>query len=70
MIGKRFAFTACRAHSCDEKGATVLEPDAGRLVALAHLHSACGKPHSSADCYAHETLTIFVRNPKGAGGDR
>jgi hypothetical protein len=63
MIGERFRFTACRAHSCDEKGAAVLEPD-GRLVALAILHSSCGEPHPSNDCYAHVTLTLFVRNPK------
>jgi hypothetical protein len=64
-IGSRFRFTACRAHSCDEKGAAVLEPD-GRLVALAILHSACGAPHAANDCFAHETLDIFARSPVGA----
>jgi hypothetical protein len=63
MIGARYRFTACRAHSCDEKGAAVLEPD-GRLVALAILHSACATPHHADDCFAHLTLTVFVRSPK------
>jgi hypothetical protein len=62
-IGGRFRFTACRAHSCEEKGAAVLEPD-GRLVALAILHAGCGARHSANDCFAHQTLNIFVRDPK------
>jgi hypothetical protein len=60
-IGLRYRFTACRARSCEDKGAAVLEPD-GRLVALAILHSACGVPHATNDCFAHETLNIFVRS--------
>ncbi len=64
-IGNRFRFTACRAHSCAEKGAAVLEPD-GRIVALAILHSACGAQPAANDCFAHETLDIFARSPVGA----
>lgn len=65
-IGDRRRFAACPAHSCDEKGAAVLERD-GRLVGLAILHSACADAHRSNDCFAHETLTVFVRSPADPG---
>jgi len=61
-IGALYRFTACRAHSCEEKGAAVLAPD-GRVVALGILHSNCGAPRPSSDCSRHETLTLFVRDP-------
>jgi hypothetical protein len=62
-IGARYRFTACRLHSCTEKGAAVLEPD-GRLVAAAILHSECALPNAGPQCFAKETLTVFVRNPR------
>lgn len=59
-IGDLWRFTACRAHSCPEKGAAVLEPD-GRLIAVAILHSPCAEPNRPTDCSSHLTLSIFIR---------
>lgn len=61
-IGARYRFTACRHHSCDEKGAAVLEPD-GRVVATAILHTRCLEPKPPGGCSDHAVLTLFVRNP-------
>ncbi len=60
-IGPYWRFTACRAHSCGEKGAVVLLPS-GAIVAVGILHSRCALPQPGADCFAHDTLTLFVRN--------
>jgi hypothetical protein len=57
-IGDLWRFTACRAHSCSEKGAAVLKPD-GEFVAVAILHSPCGEPDRRIDCASHWTLSIF-----------
>lgn len=65
-IGSLYRFTACRAHSCTEKGAAVLEPN-GRVVALGILHGACALQHPSQDCFAHNTLTLFVRSGEEHG---
>ncbi len=58
-IENLYRFTACRDQSCPEKGAVVMRPD-GRLVATAILHTNCMLPKSSEDCFAHDTLTMFV----------
>jgi len=60
--GELFRFTACREHSCDEKGAAVLEPG-GRLVALGILQAACEARAPAPDCYAHFATALFVREP-------
>ena len=60
-IGPYWRFTACRAHSCGEKGAVVLLPS-GAIVAVGILHSRCALPQPGTDCFAHDTLTLFVRN--------
>jgi hypothetical protein len=65
-IGGLYQFTACRAHSCEEKGAAVLQAN-GRVVALGVLHTACGLPHHANDCFAHFTLTLFVRTGQEHG---
>jgi hypothetical protein len=61
-IGNRFRFTSCEAHNCGEKGAVILEPD-GQLLAFAILHSNCAESHGPSDCFAHMTLTVFIRDP-------
>jgi hypothetical protein len=61
-IGDLWLFTACRAHSCQEKGAAVLEPKGG-IIALAILHSACTwRRGEGDDCVSHDVLTTFVRS--------
>ena len=61
-IGALYRFTACRAHSCDEKGVAVLDAD-GRIDALGILHTACAHRHPANDCFAHVTLNLFMRRP-------
>jgi hypothetical protein len=63
-IGALYRFTACWAQECEDKGAAVLEPD-GQIVALGILHSDCIAAGASSDCFAHDTLTVFVRNRAG-----
>ena len=60
-IGPYWRFTACRAHSCGEKGAVVLLPD-GKIVAIGILYSRCESSQPGPACYAHDTLTLFVRD--------
>lgn len=60
-IGRFWRFTACRAHSCSEKGAAVIAPN-GEIEALAILHSDCAEVTRPTDCFAHDTLTIFTRS--------
>lgn len=60
-IGPYWRFTACRAHSCTEKGALVLNP-AGTIVAIAVLHGACALSRPGNDCFAHDTLTLYTRH--------
>lgn len=61
-IGDLYRFTACRAHSCPEKGVAVLRPDGG-IVALGILHSDCAELRHANGCYARNTLTVFVPRP-------
>ncbi len=49
-------FSACRAHSCDEKGSVILTSK-GQIKALGILHFAC-----SRRCSHDYTLTILVRD--------
>ncbi len=58
-IGELYRFTACRAHSCPEKGAAVLDP-AGTIVALAILYSPCATA-DTRDCNRREDLVVFMR---------
>ena len=56
-------FTACRAHSCPEKGALVVTP-AGQIRAAALLHYFC----TPAGCAGNARLALFYRDPKEADG--
>lgn len=47
--GRYYRFTACRAHSCDEKGAAVLTSK-GDIAPLAVLHMACALPDHGDHC--------------------
>ena len=58
-IGNLYRFTACRAHSCPEKGAAVLDP-AGKIVALAILYSPCATA-DTRDCNRRDDLVVFMR---------
>ncbi|HXH14545.1 MAG TPA: hypothetical protein VNJ10_00260 [Sphingomonas sp.] len=58
-IGELYRFTACRAHSCPEKGAAVLDT-AGRIVALAILYSPCATA-DMRDCNRRDDLVVFMR---------
>ncbi|KQS49330.1 MULTISPECIES: hypothetical protein [unclassified Sphingomonas] len=58
-IGELYRFTACRAHSCPEKGATVLDPS-GKIVALAILYTPCATT-DARDCNRRDDLVVFMR---------
>lgn len=59
----RYIFSACRAHSCDEKGAVVLTPT-GQIEALAMIWYPCaGKWRSQSSCADRPRLTILARQP-------
>ena len=58
-IGSLYRFTACRAHSCPEKGAAVLDT-AGKIVALAILYSPCATA-DMRDCNRRDDLIVFMR---------
>lgn len=60
-----YRFSACRQHSCPEKGAVLLEPS-GKIVATAILHSRIfdqPKPEVSLEL---DALSIYVRDPPTA----
>jgi len=59
-IGPFHRFTACRAHSCPEKGALVLT-EAGEPVAVAILHSPCPAAAPPPRCSAINLLRIYTR---------
>lgn len=62
----RFLFTACREHSCDEKGAAVLRKD-GQIDALAIVWYPCTRRYGDADgCANQARMTIFMRDPTDA----
>ncbi len=52
-------FSACMADNCGEKGAALLDP-LGRIKAIGML-DACNARTPSSDCFAHDTLTEFIR---------
>lgn len=56
-------FSACRAHSCPEKGAMVVTP-AGKIRAAALLHYRC----TPAGCADTARLALFYRQPAEADG--
>jgi hypothetical protein len=54
-------FTACRAHSCPEKGAAVLTPQ-GRILAIGLLNFRCHKAAAGgSDCDKASHLDVYVR---------
>jgi hypothetical protein len=56
----RFLFTACRSHSCTEKGAAVLRRD-GQIDAVAIVWYPCSR--NKENCSDDATLSIFMRDP-------
>ena len=61
--GEYYRFSACRAHSCPEKGAVLLTPN-GRIQAIAVLHSDCAKMPTPDHCFLHDHLVVIVRDLK------
>jgi hypothetical protein len=54
-------FTACRAHSCPEKGAVVLAPQ-GRILAIGLLNFRCRKVEAGGtDCDKASHLDVYLR---------
>ncbi|MDR6116306.1 MULTISPECIES: hypothetical protein [unclassified Sphingomonas] len=58
-------FTACRVHSCDEKGAILLDPQ-GEIHAIAVISYHCGR--GPKPCESLPQLDLFVRNRKAIDG--
>jgi hypothetical protein len=56
-------FTACRAHSCPEKGAMVIMPS-GQIRIAVLLHYACTRD----GCADNPRLALFYRDPDQADG--
>ena len=62
-LDQRYLFTACRAHSCHEKGAAVVRKD-GQIDAIAIVWYPCAGPHRTGrDCPYRARLSIFMRDP-------
>lgn len=51
LSDKSWIFTACRSHSCPEKGAVVLSSK-GDIIAVGILHFSCGAPTGPEDSCA------------------
>lgn len=61
-------FTACRAHSCPEKGAVVVT-QTGRILAAGLLNFHChAAPKGQAQCEKARRLDIFVRPGEADAG--
>ncbi|WP_375271365.1 hypothetical protein [Sphingomonas sp.] len=61
LADRSWMFTACRAHSCAEKGAVVLTP-AGRIVAVGILHFGCGaSTNPRRSCTGIPRLALYLR---------
>lgn len=54
-------FGACRAHSCPEKGAVLLDP-VGKILAVGMIGYRCGEPDPGAQkpCYKDAWLTVYM----------
>lgn len=61
VFGNLYRFTACRAHSCDEKGAVIVTRG-GRVLAVAMLHSACVTSPRPSRCAAKMRLAVHVHS--------
>ena len=58
-LGSATLFGACMVHNCGEKGAALLDPE-GHIEAIGML-DACNARKPLPDCFAHDTLTVFIR---------
>ena len=54
-----YRFTACRAHSCSEKGAVVLTPG-GQIMAVAILHTVCATSPRPPRCTLKTRLAVYL----------
>ena len=63
LPGGGYLFTACRPHSCLEKGAVAFDAS-GHMTALAIVSFHCGGRHQP--CSSGATLDLFVRDDDGS----
>lgn len=59
LVGGLYRFTACRLHSCSEKGAVVLTPT-GDIIAAAVLHSTCATAPETPRCADTMRLAVYL----------
>ena len=59
LVEGLYRFTACRPHSCSEKGAVVLTPG-GQIMAVAILHGSCATVPRPARCSSERRLAVFL----------
>ncbi len=62
-----YLFTACRAHSCTEKGAVAIGAQ-GDIIAVAMVSFHCG--YAATICSDGPFLDIFIRNPQSSDDAR
>ncbi len=61
-VGPYFLFSACRAHSCDEKGALLIDAK-GALAGAAILYTGCGAGGAIVCGTSDRRLALFVATP-------
>ena len=59
IVGNLYRFTACRLHSCSDKGAVFLTPG-GEIMAVAILHSTCATAPGPARCADKMRLAVYL----------
>ena len=60
MSGNVFFFSACRQHSCDEKGAIIIDMESQKLLAGAWRHFHCqDRPRGVSKCDNEPTISSY-----------
>ncbi|MEN5361916.1 hypothetical protein [Brevundimonas intermedia] len=59
IVENLYRFTACRLHSCPEKGAVFLT-SSGEIMAVAILHSTCATAPRPAHCAETMRLAVYL----------
>ncbi len=58
-IGDLYLFTGCRDKACEEQGAALLNAT-GQFVAVAVLHTDCGRFAPSKTCFERDILSVII----------